>query len=198
MRLKFFLLLAALGVLGSYPASSATPNIIYILTDDVGYGDVGCYGATHVKTPNIDRLAREGLRFTDAHATASVCTPTRYALLTGRYAWRQPGTGIAPFRAFMQERVASGATGRNWLFFGDQHEKTDFLYEDEWRALLASGKLARLDTAFSRDQAKKVYVQDRMRESAAELLQRETLGEDALDALRQRAAAPVVPLAQAA
>lgn len=77
-------------------AAPAKPNIIYILSDDVGYGDVGCYGATHVKTPNIDRLAKEGLRFTDAHATASVCTPTRYAFLTGRYAWRQEGTGIAP------------------------------------------------------------------------------------------------------
>ena len=79
-----------------FAAAPAKPNIIYILTDDVGYGDVGCYGATHVKTPNIDRLAKEGLRFTDAHATASVCTPTRYAFLTGRYAWRQQGTGIAP------------------------------------------------------------------------------------------------------
>lgn len=72
------------------------PNIIFILTDDLGYGDVGCYGAQRVKTPNIDRLAREGLRFTDAHSTASVCTPTRFAFMTGRYAWRQPGTGIAP------------------------------------------------------------------------------------------------------
>ena len=72
------------------------PNIIFILSDDIGYGDVGCYGATHVKTPNIDRLAKEGLRFTDAHATASVCTPTRFAFMTGRYAWRQTGTGIAP------------------------------------------------------------------------------------------------------
>ncbi|HEX5789510.1 MAG TPA: arylsulfatase [Luteolibacter sp.] len=77
-------------------ADATKPNIIYILTDDVGYGDVGCYGATHVKTPHIDRLAKEGTRFTDAHSTASVCTPTRYALLTGRYAWREPGTGIAP------------------------------------------------------------------------------------------------------
>src|SRR3954469_19106188 len=76
-------------------APAARPNIVFILSDDVGYGDVGCYGAQHVKTPNIDRLAREGLRFTDAHATASVCTPTRYAFLTGKYAWRQPGTGIA-------------------------------------------------------------------------------------------------------
>jgi len=80
-----------------------------------------------------------------------------------------PGTGIAPFRAFAQERVATGATGRNWLFFGDQHAKTDYLYGDEWKQLLAEGKMARIDLAFSRDQAKKVYVQDRMREAAAEL-----------------------------
>ena len=91
-----FLTLALLTPLVGIPAAPTQPNLIYILTDDVGYGDVGCYGATHVKTPNIDRLAKEGLRFTDAHATASVCTPTRYAFLTGRYAWRQPGTGIAP------------------------------------------------------------------------------------------------------
>jgi sulfite reductase (NADPH) flavoprotein alpha-component len=80
-----------------------------------------------------------------------------------------PGTGIAPFRAFMQERAATNAPGRNWLFFGDQHAATDFLYADEWKKYLAEGKLARLDLAFSRDQAKKVYVQDRMREAGAEL-----------------------------
>lgn len=70
------------------------PNIIFILADDIGYGDLGCYGATKVKTPNVDRLAREGLRFTDAHATASVCSPTRYAFITGQYAWRSPGKAI--------------------------------------------------------------------------------------------------------
>ena len=80
-----------------------------------------------------------------------------------------PGTGVAPFRAFVQERVATGATGRNWLFFGDQHQATDYLYGDEWKQLLAGGKLARVDLAFSRDQQQKVYVQDRMREAAAEL-----------------------------
>lgn len=80
-----------------------------------------------------------------------------------------PGTGIAPFRAFVQERIASGATGRNWLFFGEQKRATDFLYEEEWREHLAAGALARLDTAFSRDQPVKIYVQDRMREKAAEL-----------------------------
>jgi sulfite reductase (NADPH) flavoprotein alpha-component len=80
-----------------------------------------------------------------------------------------PGTGIAPFRAFVQERVATGATGRNWLFFGDQRRATDFLYEEEWNEFVARGQLTRIDTAFSRDQAAKIYVQDRMRERAAEL-----------------------------
>jgi sulfite reductase (NADPH) flavoprotein alpha-component len=79
-----------------------------------------------------------------------------------------PGTGIAPFRAFLQDRVAAGATGRNWLFFGDQKNATDFLYEEEWQEYLAKGQLARFDTAFSRDQETKIYVQDRMRENAAE------------------------------
>jgi len=66
------------------------------LADDIGYGDFGCYGATRVKTPNIDRLSAEGLRFTDAHAPSAVCTPTRYAFMTGEYAWRRQGTGILP------------------------------------------------------------------------------------------------------
>ncbi len=80
-----------------------------------------------------------------------------------------PGTGIAPFRAFVQERAATGATGRNWLFFGDQRRATDFLYEEEWVEWQRRGVLTRLDVAFSRDQAEKVYVQDRMRAAAAEL-----------------------------
>jgi sulfite reductase (NADPH) flavoprotein alpha-component len=80
-----------------------------------------------------------------------------------------PGTGIAPFRAFVQDRAATGATGRNWLFYGDQKRATDFLYEEEWQDYLEKGQLTRLDTAFSRDQLLKVYVQDRMRENAAEL-----------------------------
>ena len=80
-----------------------------------------------------------------------------------------PGTGIAPFRAFLQERRALGATGRNWLFFGDQHAATDFLYRDELETFRRDGALAYLDTAFSRDQAEKIYVQDRMRERAQEL-----------------------------
>ncbi len=77
--------------------SVAKPNIVFILADDVGYGDFGCYGATKVKTPNIDKLAKQGLRFTDAHSAASTCTPTRYALMTGQYAFRNPlGSHILP------------------------------------------------------------------------------------------------------
>jgi len=80
-----------------------------------------------------------------------------------------PGTGIAPFRAFMQEREASEATGKNWLLFGDQTFNEDFLYQTEWQAHLKSGLLTKLDLAFSRDQAKKIYVQDRLKENAAEV-----------------------------
>jgi arylsulfatase A-like enzyme len=76
--------------------SAALPNVVVILADDVGYGDLGCYGATRVKTPHLDRLAAEGIRFTDGHAASATCTPTRYALLTGQYPWRKRGTGILP------------------------------------------------------------------------------------------------------
>ena len=94
-RLALIALVTCLGTPLPAATESAKPNIVYILSDDVGYGDIGCYGANKVKTPNIDRLATQGCRFTDAHSTGSVCTPTRYALLTGCYAWRQAGTGIA-------------------------------------------------------------------------------------------------------
>jgi len=80
-----------------------------------------------------------------------------------------PGTGIAPFRAFLEERRVTGATGKNWLFFGDQRAATDFMYRDELETMLRDGTLTRLDTAFSRDQAEKSYVQHRIRENATEL-----------------------------
>src|SRR3954463_3438454 len=80
---------------------SEKPNIIFILGDDIGYGDFGCYGATKIATPHVDGMARQGVRFTDAHSPSAMCTPTRYAFMTGRYAWRQPGgasvlSGLAP------------------------------------------------------------------------------------------------------
>ena len=80
-----------------------------------------------------------------------------------------PGTGIAPFRAFLEYRQALGHKGENWLFFGEQRSVSDYLYKDQFQAMEKDGFLTRLDTAFSRDQKNKVYVQDRMRENAAEL-----------------------------
>lgn len=71
------------------------PNIVIIYADDLGYGDVSCYGATKISTPNIDILAKQGLRFTNAHCTSATSTPSRYSLLTGEYAWRRKGTGVA-------------------------------------------------------------------------------------------------------
>lgn len=75
------------------------PNVLILYTDDLGYGDLSCYGAEAIFTPNIDWLAQNGLRFTDAHCTASTCTPSRFSLLSGRYAWRKKGTNILPGNA---------------------------------------------------------------------------------------------------
>ena len=77
-------------------APAARPNIVILYADDLGYGDTSCYGATRVRTPNIDRLAARGLRFTDAHTTAATCTPSRYSLLTGEYAFRIPKARVLP------------------------------------------------------------------------------------------------------
>jgi arylsulfatase A-like enzyme len=114
---------------------AARPNVIVILSDDVGYGDVGCYGATKIKTPNLDRLAREGRRFTNAYTPGSVCSPTRYGLMAGRYFWREPRhhpTGVhAPggpllfdldritlARLFQKNGYTTGAVGKWHLGFG--------------------------------------------------------------------------------
>jgi len=83
---------------------------------------------------------------------------TRDVILVG------PGTGVAPFRGFVQERAVAGASGRNWLFFSNPHARSDFLYQLEWQEALRRGELHRLDLAFSRDQPHKVYVQDCLRE----------------------------------
>src|SRR5690606_14709488 len=94
------LLLAAGLVLPGCVSSTAEPaaeqpNIVLIYADDLGYGDVSAYGATRVSTPRIDEIGSAGLRFTRAHAPSATCTPSRYAMLTGEWAWRQPGTGVA-------------------------------------------------------------------------------------------------------
>jgi arylsulfatase A-like enzyme len=85
----------------SKPGNAANnhPNILLIYADDLGYGDLSCYGATKIKTPNIDKVASQGLLFTNAHATSATCTPSRYSMITGEYAWRKKGTGIAPGNA---------------------------------------------------------------------------------------------------
>jgi len=92
----FTMFTAAAGIAASSEQPSPLPNIVLIYGDDIGHGDLGCYGATEVKTPNVDRLASEGLRFTDAYCTSATCTPSRYSLLTGEYAFRQKGTGVLP------------------------------------------------------------------------------------------------------
>ena len=87
-----------------FGATSQPPNIVLLYADDLGYGDLGCYGATKIPTPHMDRLAKQGLRFTDGHSASATCTPSRFALLTGEYAWRKKGTQILP-----------GDAGRNCL-----------------------------------------------------------------------------------
>lgn len=115
-------------------------NIVLILADDLGWGDVSCYGSTPGLTPFIDVYAKSGVRFTDAHSPASTCTPTRYALFTGQYAWRKPGTGIAPGDAALlidtdtltlpklmrQSDMVTGAVGKWHLGMGPGPGKTDW------------------------------------------------------------------------
>lgn len=116
------------------------PNVIFIVADDLGYGDLSCYGAKRIQTPNVDRLAAEGLRFTDAHAVASTSTPSRYSLFTGHYSWRRNDTGIATGDAGMvirpeQTTVAdifkaagytTGAVGKWHLGLGDKAGTQDW------------------------------------------------------------------------
>ena len=95
--LKCLLTLTVL--IGPISVAADGPNILLIYADDVGYGDLGCYGATAIDTPNLDRLASQGIRFTSAYATASTCTPSRYSLLTGEYAFRNKKALILPGNA---------------------------------------------------------------------------------------------------
>ncbi len=105
-RRDFMKSLSAAAAVAMFPlrleaADAQRPNIVLIYADDLGYGDVGCYGATQVKTPHIDALASAGVRFTHAHSPSATCTPSRYAMLTGQYAWRKRGTGVLPGDARM-------------------------------------------------------------------------------------------------
>ena len=93
---KIFISIIICLIAGLCVSAQQKPNVIIILADDLGYGDVSCYGTKTLKTPNIDKLAAGGLRFTNAHTTSATCTPSRYALITGQYPWRKKGTGVLP------------------------------------------------------------------------------------------------------
>src|SRR5688572_29198919 len=99
MPFRLLTITAVLTLATAHASAQTRPNVVLIYADDLGYGDVSAYGAKALKTPHIDRLAREGVRFTDAHSPAATCTPSRYAMLTGEYAWRRPGTGVLPGNA---------------------------------------------------------------------------------------------------
>jgi sulfite reductase (NADPH) flavoprotein alpha-component len=123
-----------------------------------------CKGVCSTYLADRMRAGQKAKVFVHAsNSFAPPADPTAPMIMVG------PGTGIAPFRAFLQDRIGSGARGKNWLFFGDQKREQDFLYRDEIEAWLLDGTLTRLDVAFSRDQADKVYVQDRMMQKAREI-----------------------------
>lgn len=123
------------------------PNVIFIYADDLGFGDLECYGAKNVETPNINRLAANGIRFTNGYATAATSTPSRYSMLTGEYAWRKPGTDVAAGNAgmiirpeqftiadvFKSAGYATAAFGKWHLGLGDKTA------EQDWNAPLATG-----------------------------------------------------------
>jgi arylsulfatase A-like enzyme len=167
------LFLAALAFMAPASARAAeTPNIIVIMADDLGYGDVSCYGAKALRTPAIDLLAAEGVRFTSGYCSASTCTPTRFSLLTGTYAFRQKGTGIAPpsgpaiirpgtetLPSILQRAgYATAVIGKWHLGLGDR--------APDWNGELKPGPLdIGFDHAFilptTNDRVPQVYVEDR-------------------------------------
>jgi arylsulfatase A-like enzyme len=95
-RILFVLLFVTLMTTTSDCAERPLPNVVVIYADDIGYGDLGCYGGTGAKTPHVDRLAKEGRRFTSGYCSSATCTPSRYSLITGEYAFRRKGTGVLP------------------------------------------------------------------------------------------------------
>ncbi|MBV6497868.1 MAG: Sulfite reductase [NADPH] flavoprotein alpha-component [Prosthecobacter sp.] len=146
----------------------AHPDEVHLCVGAVRYTSDGIAHKGTASTFLADRLPlgeTTGIYF---HAAAHFRLPsdlTRPVIMVG------PGTGIAPFRAFLEEREATRATGKNWLFFGDQKRASDFLYHEQITGWLKTGLLTRLDTAFSRDQEEKIYVQTRMLQAASELWQ---------------------------
>lgn len=145
MNSKLIAMTAMMAAGASAAASDApdgmrpNPNVIVILADDLGYGDIGCYGSRFISTPNIDALAREGVRFTNAYAPASTSSPSRYSLLTGKYAWRR-NVGILPADApltigsdeltlpalFRRNGYATALVGKWHLGLGSPDRPVDF------------------------------------------------------------------------
>ena len=153
--------------------SDTPPHIVLIYTDDLGYGDLSSYGATAISTPHIDRLAAEGLRFSNAYAPSATCTPSRYALLTGQYAWRKEGTGIARGDAAMvidpqtptMADMLKGA-GYRTAVIGKWHLGLGGEGGPDWNGAIEPGPLdLGFDEAFlipaTGDRVPTVYIQDR-------------------------------------
>ncbi len=125
---------------GNKEKNAGKPNVIFIYADDLGYGDLECYGAKNIRTPNVNRLANHGIRFTNGHATAATSTPSRYSVLTGEYAWRKPGTDVAAGNAgmiinpaqytmadmFKSAGYTTGAFGKWHLGLGDKTAQQDW------------------------------------------------------------------------
>ena len=146
----------------------AHPDEVHLCVGAVRYSTDGVQHKGVASTFLSDRLAlgdTTGIYFHTANHFRLPTDLTKPVIMVG------PGTGIAPFRAFLEERQATGASGKNWLFFGDQKRSTDFLYHDQIIEWVQKGFLTRLDTAFSRDQEEKIYVQTRMTQAASELWQ---------------------------
>ena len=144
MKYRFLILFLILAA----ESFAQKPNVILIYADDLGYGDLSCYGAKSIKTPNIDKLAKQGMKFTRGYSTSATCTPSRYSLLTGRYAFRRNDTGIAPGNASAlikggQQSVATvfGKAGYQSAVVGKWHLGLGGVEGPNWNGKITNGPL---------------------------------------------------------